>query len=152
MSKIKVRINGRGNAWPILLGQHHSFYDRTIYEDLANASCSIIKSKNKHPKEKNIDWDLLIDAGHGTVQYLLKNCNRIPEAIFLTHPHIDHTLGLDWIVQSNFKLNKKRYPVYATAPCWEKVKTIFPHLAETVDFKEIIPYQKMTIIEVMELI
>ncbi|HAF29018.1 MAG TPA: hypothetical protein DCG75_08215 [Bacteroidales bacterium] len=148
MSQIKVRINGRGNAWPILLGQDHPFYDRTNYEDLANASCSIIKSKNKHPTEKDMDWDLMIDAGHGAVQYLLKNCNRIPEAIFLTHPHIDHTLSLDWIVQSYFKLNKKRYPVYATAPCWDKVKITFPHLAEMVDFKEIIPYQKITIIEV----
>jgi len=107
MSKIKVRINGRGNAWPVILGQEHSFYNRNNPEDLANASCSILKSKTDQPKEDDIEWDLMIDAGHGTVQYLLKNCNRIPETVFITHPHIDHTLGLDWIVQSYYKRHKK---------------------------------------------
>ena len=81
MSQIQVRINGRGNAWPVMLGQNHPFYDRMNYEDLANASCSIIKTVEKQTVEKDIEWDLMIDAGHGAVQYLLKNCNRIPEAL-----------------------------------------------------------------------
>ncbi|MCK5171472.1 MAG: hypothetical protein KAQ75_16450, partial [Bacteroidales bacterium] len=148
MSQIQVRINGRGNAWPVMLGQEHPFYDRTNYEDLANASSSIIKSSEKNDKGKDIDWDLMIDAGHGAVQYMLKHCNRIPEALFITHPHIDHTLGMDWIVQSFYKLNKKPYPVYATVLCWEKVKAAFPHLKEMVEFKELIPYQKRSIDEV----
>jgi phosphoribosyl 1,2-cyclic phosphodiesterase len=148
MNQIKVRINGRGNAWPVMLGQDHPFYDCTKYEDLANASCSIIKTAEKQPEEKDIEWDLMIDAGHGAVQYMLKNCNRIPEALFITHPHIDHTLGMDWIVQSFYKLNKKPYPVYATVLCWEMVKTTFPHLKEMIEFKELIPYQKKTIDEV----
>ncbi|MFC2152622.1 MBL fold metallo-hydrolase, partial [Bacteroidota bacterium] len=148
MSQIKVRINGRGNAWPIILGQDHPFYDRSKYEDLANASCSIIKSSINDPKEKDIIWDLMIDAGHGAVQYLIQKCNRIPEALFLTHPHIDHTLGLDWIIQSYYKIYKKAYPVYATILCWEKVKMTFPQLSEMVNFKELIPYQKKIIEEV----
>ena len=89
MSQIQVRVNERGNAWPVILGQDHPFYDRTNYEDMANSSCSIVKSKSNGTNIKNIEWDLMIDAGHGAVQYLLKYCNRIPEALFITHPHID---------------------------------------------------------------
>lgn len=147
MNQIKVRINGRGNAWPILLGQEHPFYDRTNYEDLANASCSIIKSSNSKPKEEDIEWELMIDAGHGAIQYLIKNCNRIPDALFITHPHIDHIVGLDWIVQSYNKIKRKPYPVYMSRPCWEKVRIIFPHLVDLVEFKELVPYQKKEINE-----
>lgn len=148
MSNIKIRVNGRGNAWPIVLGQEHPFYNRQNYQDLANASFSILKSALKEPNEKEIEWDLMIDAGHGTVQYLLQNCNRIPEAVFLTHPHIDHTLGLDWIVQSYYKTYKKPYPVYATILCWEFVKSTFPKLKGMIEFKELVPYEKKNMDEV----
>jgi hypothetical protein len=40
MSQVKVRIKGRGNAWPVFLGQEHPFYDRNNIEDLANVSFS----------------------------------------------------------------------------------------------------------------
>ncbi len=148
MSNIKVRINGRGNAWPVILGQDHPFYNRSNIEDLANASCSIIKSTNNATTTEAIEWDLMIDAGHGAVQYLLKNCNRIPEALFITHPHIDHILGLDWIAQSFYKNFGKPYPVYATVPCWDIVKSSFPHLSQIIVFKELIPYQRKVISEV----
>ena len=148
MSQIKVRINGRGNAWPVFLGQEHSFYDINNYEDLANASFSIIKLSDSKKKENEIGWELMIDAGHGATQYLIKNHNRIPDALFLTHPHIDHIIGLDWIVQSYNKLRKEPYPVYMSRPCWEKVKTVFPHLKELVNFKELVPYQSLKIKEV----
>ena len=147
MGKIKVRVNGRGNAWPVVLGQDHPFYNRHNYQDLANASFSILKSNSSQPTKKEIEWDLMIDAGHGAVQYLLKNCNRIPEAVFLTHPHIDHTLGLDWIVQSFFKTYKKPYPVYATMLCWEFVKSTFPQLKGMIEFKELIPYENRKVEE-----
>lgn len=147
MSSIQVRINGRGNAWPVVLGQDHPFYNRNNIQDLANASCSILKSDVCEPKANEVEWDLMIDAGHGAVQYLLKNCNRIPEALFITHPHIDHTLGMDWIVQSYFKLHKEKYPVYTTSPCWEEIKNAFPQLAKLVDFKELIPFQTRKVTE-----
>lgn len=136
----KVRVNGRGNAWPIPLGESHAFYDISNYEDLANASFSIIKSSNG-----KTEWEILIDAGHGIVQYLLQHSNRIPEAIFLTHPHIDHTLGIDWIIQSHFRKNKTKYPVYTTAFCWEIVKQSFPHLIDMVDFQELIYGEELTL-------
>lgn len=147
MSKIKVRINGRGNAWPVVLGQEHPFYDRQNYQDLANASFSIIHSNANQPNKNEIEWELMIDAGHGAVQYLLKNCNRIPEVVFITHPHIDHTLGLDWIVQSYYKTYKKQYPVYATMLCWEYVKATFPQLEKMIYFKELVPFESKKVEE-----
>ena len=147
MSQIQVRINGRGNAWPVIIGEDHPFYDRCNYEDMANASCSIIKASIDNPATKDVEWDLMIDAGHGAVQYLLKYCNRIPEALFLTHHHIDHTLGIDWIIQSYYKLHQKPYPVYATRLCWEKTKQAFPQLTPMVDFKELIPFKEIIIDE-----
>jgi len=144
MSQVKLRINGRGNAWPVFLGQEHPFYNRQKYEDLANASCSIFKTDNK---EKNkIQWELLIDAGHGTVQYLLQNNNRIPEAIFITHPHIDHFLGIDWIIQSYSQTTQKPYPVYATILTWKKILKAFPQLEPLVEFHELKPC-KSTIVD-----
>ena len=139
---IQVRINGKGNAWPVILGQDHPFYDRSKPEEIANASCSILKTNHINPMVNNIEWEFMIDAGHGAVQFLLKNSNRIPDALFLTHPHIDHTLGIDWIIQSYFKTCKKKYPVYATALCWEQTLMSFPHLKSLVQFNELLPYQE----------
>jgi glyoxylase-like metal-dependent hydrolase (beta-lactamase superfamily II) len=144
-SKYVVRVNGRGNAWPIPLGETHPFYDISNYEDFANASFSIIKYSGKNYIQENIEWEVLIDAGHGAVQYLLKNSNRIPEAIFLTHPHIDHTLGIDWIIQSHYRKHKTKYTIYSTLYCWETVKQSFPHLIDMVDFYELI-YGESTVL------
>jgi hypothetical protein len=33
MSTNAIRINGRGNAWPVLLGQSHPMYSPNIAED-----------------------------------------------------------------------------------------------------------------------
>lgn len=179
MKAIYIRVNGRGNAWPIPLGQEHPFYSRNNIEDYANTSFSIINTNgNKSPHQKfhphikpqhqnlwcggkinlsesasggpdsvisykkihnhNINWEILIDAGHGIVQYLIKHNNRLPEAIILTHPHIDHTLSIDWIIQSYYRYNnKKRYPVYASKLCWELVVQSFPHLENIVKFNEL---------------
>lgn len=131
---INIRTNGRGNAWPIPLGREHPFYDKNSFEDLANASFSIIK----YGKDKYINKELLIDAGHGTIQYLVKNDNRIPDAIFLTHPHIDHTLSVDWVVQSYWRQYKKTYPVYASPLCWEQTLEAFPQLEKLVEFKPLL--------------
>lgn len=149
MSQLQLRINGRGNAWPVFLGQEHPFYNRQRYEDLANTSCSLFKKSNT--KKNEIEWELLIDAGHGTVQYLLQNHNRIPEAIFITHPHIDHFLGIDWIIQSYSKTYQKPYPVYATILTWKKILTAFPHLETLVNFNELTPYSSVSVNEVSDI-
>jgi len=139
MTNIYIRTNGRGNAWPVFLGQEHPFYDRHNYEDLANASYSVVFSDGEYKDVDSINQEVLVDAGHGSVQYLLKNSNRIPETTLLTHPHIDHTLGLDWVAQSFYRLHnkKRRYPVYATRLCMDMTLRMFPHLEEVIDFREI---------------
>jgi phosphoribosyl 1,2-cyclic phosphodiesterase len=149
MNQVQLRINGRGNAWPVFLGQEHPFYNRQKYEDLANASCSLLKKSDT--KNEKIEWELLIDAGHGTVQYLLQNHNRIPEAIFITHPHIDHFLGIDWIIQSYFNACQKPYPVYATILTWKKIVSALPHLERVVHFNELIPYSSVTLNEISDI-
>ncbi len=134
MDRSYLRINGRGNAWPIPIAQHHPFYDLPGAPDYANASYSILK---KDAKGKIVN-DILIDAGHGIIPFLLKNGNRIPDALLITHPHFDHTLGMDWIIQSYYRFRgKKKYPVYATKGCREQIIKTMPHLEELCAFTEL---------------
>ncbi len=133
-----TRVNGRGNAWPVFLGSSHPFYNINELTDLANASYSLIGLETETYSTDHISWEILIDSGHLSVQYLLQHGNRIPEAIVLTHPHMDHTLGIDWVAQSYYRLHgKKRYPLYATLPCWEFVKKSYPQLDPIIEFHEI---------------
>jgi glyoxylase-like metal-dependent hydrolase (beta-lactamase superfamily II) len=136
MNEIIIRVNGRGNAWPIYLGQQHPFYDINNALDLSNASYSIICRDKDTSKIKN---EVLIDAGHGVVQFLVQNQNHVPNALVLTHPHIDHCLSTDWIAQSFFKIKNQKLPLYASKICWEQVLKSFPQLVKTIDFKELKP-------------
>lgn len=135
MNKTGIRINGRGNAWPIPLGREHPMYKRGKEPDYANASFSLM-SLNREKSNESVNWELLIDAGHGTVPMLLKTYNRIPEAIVLTHPHLDHFLGIDWVAQSHYRFNnKQKFPLYATRLCREILISNLPHLEKIIDFK-----------------
>ncbi|MCF6240048.1 MAG: MBL fold metallo-hydrolase [Bacteroidales bacterium] len=138
-----IRTNGRGNAWPVPLGKEHPFYDKDNFEDLANASFSIIQS----PDKTTIERELLIDAGHGAIHYLIKHGNRIPDAIFLTHPHIDHTLSIDWVVQSHWRQKGKKYSVYASPLCWEQTLKSFPQIEHMVEFKALLPAKTVQVAE-----
>lgn len=133
MNKTGIRINGRGNAWSIPLGQEHPMYKREEKPDYANASFSLMSLSREKSKE-SVNWELLIDAGHGTIPMLLKTYNRIPEAIVLTHPHLDHFLGIDWVAQSHYRFNnKQKYPLYATQLCRDIFISNLPHLPDTKD-------------------
>ena len=140
-SNYYIRTNGRANAWPIFLGSEHPFYSKASPDDLSNASFSIIKSNSDKFSSRSIRWEVIVDAGNNTASYLIRNENRIPETIVLTHPHMDHALGVDWIVQSFYYKydRKRRYPLYATNLCWEFVKQSYPHLDHIIDFKELKP-------------
>lgn len=149
-----IRVNGRGNAWPVFLGGESAFYDVSSSEDLSNASYSIIHYKGREICTKNIDWEILIDAGHHTVPFLIKNGNRIPEAVVLTHGHMDHTLGLDWLAQSQYFLSgkEKLISVYATKPVWQFVKQSYSHLERIINFRELLPGKETHVQEAKELI
>ncbi|MEN8203811.1 MAG: MBL fold metallo-hydrolase [Bacteroidota bacterium] len=129
---LQLRIHGKGNAWPVPLGETHPYYDRSNTRELSNAAFSL------HVMEGNdIFSSILVDAGHGTIQSLISGSNRIPDCICLTHGHMDHTLSVDWIVQSYWrKHDKKRpYPIYATKPVYEFFIQSYPHLSDQVDFR-----------------
>lgn len=129
-----LRINGRGNAWPIQIGKEHAMYQEGGAIDYANASFSICKSINSTYNYNELEWEILIDAGHGTIPYILNHHNRLPEAIVLTHAHFDHILGVDWIVQSHFRQNKTPYPIYASKACMRAFKIVLHHLEGLVDW------------------
>ena len=65
MSDIIIRVNGTGNAWPVPLGSEHPFYNKENPEELANVSFSIIQSKTPEISSSSIEWEVLVDAGHG---------------------------------------------------------------------------------------
>ncbi|MBN1184710.1 MAG: MBL fold metallo-hydrolase [Bacteroidales bacterium] len=147
---IAIRVNGTGNAWPTFIGEQHPFYWDGQPESMANASFSVFGWEGKSFGNESIKWSLLIDAGHGAVQQIIKNENRIPEAILLTHHHLDHTLGIDWVIQSySYKHNKKKkYPVYASSLCWEQTVSAYPGLKDIVEFTELEPGKSIEIKQV----
>ncbi len=145
---VAVRINGRAPAWPVLLESQHPFYAPYTSESLASVSYSILANEGKG--SDNRLWEVLIDAGHNAVPFIIKNGNRIPEAIILTHAHNDHVLGVDWIVQSYHYKHKKSkgYPLYATKGVLRDFLKLFPYLKNAIEHIELIPGKKTQIKEV----
>jgi len=141
MSKFFVRVNGVGNAWPVPLGSDHPFYDPGDTEQLANVSFSLLKSSGNSPTPNAIEWEVLIDAGHGVVQYLIRHGNRLPEAVVLTHGHLDHTLSLDWIIQSYHRHHRKekKFPIYSSPKAWDFLGQSFPQLPPLARHAELKP-------------
>lgn len=134
LSSLEIIVHGRGNAWPVPLGEEHPFYKREDPRDLSNASFSLQLREGE-------SWQssVLIDAGHGTVQSLLAGDNRIPDCICLTHGHLDHTLSVDWVVQSFWRRHRKekRYPIYATLPVYSFLLQSYPHLEDLTEHVEL---------------
>jgi glyoxylase-like metal-dependent hydrolase (beta-lactamase superfamily II) len=131
---LDILVHGRGNAWPVPLGEEHPFYNREDPRDLSNASFSL-----QLRAREELQSSVLIDAGHGTVQSLLSGDNRIPDCIYLTHGHLDHTLSVDWVVQSFWRKHRKerRYPIYATLPVYRFMIQSYPHLADLTEHREL---------------
>lgn len=150
---VYIRVNGCGNAWPVFLGEDHPFYNRFNGDDLGSASYSLIGCNTKRFSIKSVEWEIVIDAGHNTVPFLLRNENRIPEAVFLTHGHLDHILGTDWIAQSlNFKnTGSKKLPVYATYLCHQQLLQTIPHIQGAVNLCELKPGIKSAVNEIKNL-
>ena len=66
---------------------------------------------------------ILIDCGPDFSNQLRQFRFQIPDAILITHAHLDHIGGLDEL--SLYKPKKERLPipVYATEACWNCIKT-----------------------------
>jgi glyoxylase-like metal-dependent hydrolase (beta-lactamase superfamily II) len=146
--KTIVRVNGRGNAWPVLIGRKHPLYSFTNPVELSNSSYSIISYNDKLAAYEEIEWEILIDAGNNIVPYLINHENRIPDALFITHGHHDHTSGIEWIAQSYYSLHKRKYPVYCTFHVWETIIRAFPHLGIMMENKELLPGVKIQVNEI----
>ena len=148
-----IRINGCGNAWPILIGTTHPFYSIENINDLYNTSFSIIKTSTELFDINNIEWEILIDAGLGSIYNIIQNENRLPDAVFLTHAHPDHCAGLEWIVQSNYRIyGKSDYPVYCSSGCYKHLVMTFPHISKFISFKELKPANEIIINNYMSVI
>lgn len=151
MSRTYIRVNGVGNAWPVPLGTSHPFYNAADPENLANVSFSILRASGDPGPggidPQNIEWEVLVDAGHGIVQFLIRHGNRMPDAVVLTHAHLDHTLSLDWIIQSYYRHHRKQknMPLHASRPAWEFLATSFPHLPSLTLYRELKPGVKTAI-------
>jgi hypothetical protein len=153
MSDYYIRVNGVGNAWPVLLGTHHPFYDPEVQGQLANASFSILKTTGGNPSSLSIEREILIDAGNGIAQFLIRHGNRLPDAIVITHSHLDHTLSLDWIIQSRYRLShkKRKMVLYATLRSWEAISATFPQLPPLTDYRDLNPGLDHSMAEIPEL-
>ena len=137
VSDYYLKINGRGNAWPVLLERDHPFYDRHNPKDLLNASYSILKRNQKG----HIENEILIDAGYGIIQELLATSNRVPEALIITHPHPDHIVSLDWLARCYMVKyrKKKKLPVYCSQNCFDRILQTFPHLEKAMEHRLLLP-------------
>lgn len=153
MSTPYIRINGTAPAWPSLLGQCHPFYPPEEPFSMASASYSICGTQKGTGNRENLNWEILIDAGHENVPFLINHGNRIPDAIFLTHGHPDHILGVDWIIQSH-RLGPKGnipYPVYCTDGVWDSLMRSYSHIGPYVVHKSLAPGVKVLIEETGDL-
>jgi hypothetical protein len=88
-----------------------------------------------------IGWEVLFDAGQGVVPFLVRNNNRLPDAMILSHPHFDHIAGLDWLVASHrrYSTPEHKLPVYTSKPCWDEVMQRFGYLQNGLDLRELRP-------------
>jgi glyoxylase-like metal-dependent hydrolase (beta-lactamase superfamily II) len=145
MTKPFIRINGIAPAWPQLLGQCHPFYPPDETFSMASASYSICGPK----RGNSPGWEILIDAGHQTIPFLINHGNRIPDAILLTHGHPDHILGVDWIIQSQRfgQEDAKSFPIYCTDGVWKSLLKSYPHIEPFVVHRKLAPGEKVSIEE-----
>jgi phosphoribosyl 1,2-cyclic phosphodiesterase len=134
---IYIRVNGRGHAWPLEIGAHHSSDHRHAalqgqLHEYANTSLSILRIDGE-PSRAPVHWEVLFDIGQGIVPFLVQHGNRLPDAVILSHPHFDHVSGLDWLVQSYRRQTsaKAPLPIYTSKPCWETIARIFGYLVHS---------------------
>jgi glyoxylase-like metal-dependent hydrolase (beta-lactamase superfamily II) len=137
---VAIRVNGRGNAWPVKLGATDLRATTLLSRptEYTNTSLSLL-GLDGLPGQGTILWDVLVDVGQGVVPFLIQNGNQFPRALVLTHPHFDHVSGLDWLIPS-YSSNRPDLlplPVYTTRNCWSVVLQMFPYLASALALREL---------------
>ncbi|MER3419740.1 MAG: hypothetical protein C4290_04070, partial [Chloroflexota bacterium] len=123
---LAVRVNGHHHAFQSELGRDTG-RDRFLRADpyrAANTSCSVLL---RDVASGRAALHLLFDVGLGVVNRLLDWAARggpqTVDAVFLTHPHLDHYAELDRLANSLQRARRLqgdeswRLPVYCTAPC-----------------------------------
>lgn len=70
---------------------------------------------------------VLIDTGPDLRQQALRFGIRDIEAVFYTHPHADHILGLDDLRPLTFFHRDQKMPLYADAPTAEVLERVFSY-------------------------
>lgn len=70
---------------------------------------------------------VLIDTGPDFRQQALRFGLRSIDAVFYTHPHADHILGLDDLRPLTFAHKDRKMPLYADAPTAEVLERVFSY-------------------------
>lgn len=128
--ELVVRVNGTQAAYMSYYGRDTA-RDRVLRADAyraANTSCSVLV---RDPDSGAVRMALLFDVGLGIVNSL--EAVRPPtgtadlDAVFLTHPHLDHSAELDRLAFGLQGAHRARgvegwrLPLYCTAPCAERI-------------------------------
>lgn len=95
---------------------------------------------------------IVFDSGPDFRQQMLREKVKILDALVFTHPHKDHTAGMDDVRAFNFLLQRKM-DVYANKGTIESLKREFPYIfseqkypgVPEIDFHEISPYKSFQV-------
>ncbi|MFN8556316.1 MAG: MBL fold metallo-hydrolase [Dehalococcoidia bacterium] len=122
--ELVIRVNGRQHAYLAEFGRQTA-RDRALRADVyrgANTSCSALL---RDPATGAVRLHLLFDVGLGVVNSLIDAGRDLGvtavDAVFITHPHLDHFAELDRLANSLRRAAQargdhgRRLPVYCTA-------------------------------------
>jgi phosphoribosyl 1,2-cyclic phosphate phosphodiesterase len=99
-----------------------------------HCKCSVCRSRN--PKNKRLRasaWlqthgkSFLIDTSTDLRQQALRAKIRRVDAVLYTHPHADHTHGIDELRSFNY-IQKATIPVYGNSWTYHELKSKFPYI------------------------
>jgi phosphoribosyl 1,2-cyclic phosphodiesterase len=154
-TELLLRVNGVEAAFGIEFGSDCPRADEGRRSDpyrQANVSYSLVQRKDGH-----IVRHTLIDCGMGVVPSLLDFENthgvHVVDEVLITHPHLDHFAGLDWLsmclLRSGRPEQPQPLPIYASPECWEQGPSRVHHyLAERSEFRALQPGTSVTLGEV----
>jgi len=146
-----LRINGVGHAFLRELGCDACPRCSKDQRIVANTSASlIVKSPWEH--QRHIEQHVLFDCGIGVVDSLMEYGISRVDYLFITHNHVDHTGGLDRLLNSQRRtqprsqdpaadtLVLKKPILYSTNETWKKgIAWGYPWLVGMVEWRSLNP-------------